>query len=381
MTFLVQLLIVIVAAKAAAELCHRIGVPTVVGEIVVGIILGPSVLGVLSPDVVLTALGGLGVLLLLFDVGTEMDVADLRLVGRAAITVGVIGVAVPFALGAAVVLAFGLSGNQALFVGAAMTATSVGITARVFGDLKALATIEARTVLGAAVADDVIGLVILTVVVRLVTVGTISPIEVARVVAIALAFLVVTTAIGSKYAPSAFDWLARKSRSNGTLVAAAVAFMVGMAALAEWAKLAPIVGAFIAGVALSKARSAPQIRREMAPLGHLLIPVFFLEIGVDVDVAQFARPAVLGLASALLVIAVIGKLVAPLGMIGSPGDKLAVGIAMIPRGEVGLIFAAVGMQQHVFGENVYASVLLVVLVTTLMTPPLLRWRLSRVSAN
>ena len=381
MTFLVHLLIVLVVAKAAAELSERVGVPAVVGEILAGIIVGPSALGLLPQDEVLTLLGGLGVILLLLDVGMEMDLGELASVGRAALTVAVVGVVAPFALGAGVILAFGLSGNEALFVGAALTATSVGITARVFGDLKALASVEARTVLGAAVADDVIGLVILTVVVRLVTVGSISAVDVGQVVLVAVVFLVGASLLGSKLAPPAFDWLARVSKSNGTLVAVALAFTLGLAALAEWAKLAPIVGAFVAGVALSRAKVAPRIHRELMPVGHLLIPVFFLQIGVDADVTQFAKPAVLGLAAALFAVAVIGKLVSAAGMIGSPGDRLLVGMAMIPRGEVGLIFATIGLQQKVFGEDVYASVLLVVLATTLVTPPLLRWRLQRTGAR
>ena len=142
-------------------------------------------------------------------------------------------------------------------------------------------------------------------------------------------------------------------------------------------KLAPIVGAFVAGLALSGSSAKERIQRELAPVGHLFIPVFFLGIGIDVEVGSFVKPEVLGIAAGLLVVAVLGKLVASVGVFGSPGDKWLIGLGMIPRGEVGLIFATIGLNEGILGENLYAAFLLVVLVTTLMTPPLLRWRLNR----
>ncbi len=375
-TVLFHLLVVLLFAKLAAEGAERIGVPAVVGEILAGILIGPSALGLVHGDDVVRVLGEIGVILLLLEVGLEMDITELASVGRAAILVATVGVIAPFVMGGGVGLAFGMTGKEALFVGAALTATSVGITARVFGDLKVLATVEARTVLGAAVADDVIGLVILTVVVRLVTAGSVSVIDVGQVIAVALAFLVGSILIGLWVVPPTFGWLDRHARSAGTLVPLALVFTLALAELANVAKLAPIVGAFVAGVVLSRSQVSERVRRELTPVGHLFIPVFFLQIGIDADIGQFARPAVLALAAALLAVAVVGKLVSPLGMLGSRGDRVLVGLAMIPRGEVGLIFATIGLQQHVFGENIYASVLLVVLATTLLTPPLLRWRLQ-----
>jgi Kef-type K+ transport system membrane component KefB len=376
-----DVLVVLIAAKVAAEASERIGVPAVVGEIVAGIVIGPSALHFVGEDQVLRVLGELGVILLLLEVGLGMDLAELGAVGRSSLLVAVAGVIAPFALGYGASSALGEGGNTALYVGAALTATSVGVTARVFGDLRALASVEARTVLGAAVADDVIGLVILTVVVRIVSKGTVSVVSVAGIAALAVAFLAVTVAGGIRLAPPLFDLLHRLSRSSGTLVAVALAFTLGVSELASAAKLAPIVGAFVAGLALARSRQADRIRRELAPVGHLFIPVFFLQIGIDARIEQFVHPDVLALAGLLLAAAVVGKLVSPIGALGAPGDKVLIGLGMLPRGEVGLIFATLGLESGVLGQDLYAALLLVVLATTLVTPPLLRWRLSRISGR
>jgi Kef-type K+ transport system membrane component KefB len=370
---------VLVAAKVSAELAERAGVPAVVGEILAGVLIGPSALGLVGTDEVLSILGELGVILLLLQVGLEMDLAELGAVGRASLLVASVGVVVPLVAGSGLGALVGMSGQEALFVGAALTATSVGITARVFGDLSALGTVEARTVLGAAVVDDVIGLVILTVVVKIATRGSVSAPGVLGVVGVAVGFLAATSVIGVRLAPPVFGIVQRHSRSAGTLVGLALAFTLGVAELAEGAGLAPIVGAFVAGLSLSRSRAADRIRRDLGPVGHLFVPVFFLEIGIQADLGRFGDPGVLALAAALLVVAVAGKLASSIGTRG--GDRLLVGIGMVPRGEVGLIFATLGLRQHVFGEDVYATLLLVVLATTLLTPPALRWRLGRLRAR
>src|SRR4051794_24761375 len=249
---LVHILVVLVAAKVAAEVSERIGVPAVVGEIVAGIIVGPSLLDLVGQDEVLRVLGQLGVILLLLEVGLEMDLRELGAVGRASLSVATVGVALPFLAGIPVGLAFGMDSQEAIFVGAALTATSVGITARVFGDLRALASVEARTVLGAAVADDVMGLVILTVVTRIVSEGTVSVAGVLWIVVVAIGFLGVPAGLGLRPLPPRFAAVARYSRSPGTLVALAFAFTLAVAELADAVKLAPIVGAFVAGLALGR---------------------------------------------------------------------------------------------------------------------------------
>ena len=378
---LLDILVVLVAAKLAAEISQRIGIPAVVGEILAGMLIGPSLLGFVGHNETLVVLGELGVILLLFGVGMEMNLRDLAAVGRTSLLVAVIGVVVPMASGFGVATMLGETSNTALFLGAALTATSVGITARVFSDLRALATVEARTVLGAAVADDVLGLLILTVVVRVVSQGSVSVLDIAGIFAVAIGFLVVAVSVGSKLAPPLFEFISSKARSAGTLIALAFVFMLAFAEVADAAKLAPIVGAFVAGLCLSGSPAADRIERELAPVGHIFIPVFFLQIGIEARADEFVRPAVLGIAAVLFVVAVIGKLAAAAGAFGAPGDKRLIGLAMMPRGEVGLIFAAIGLREGVLGRDLYAALLLVVLATTLITPPLLRSRLRQLSLS
>ena len=320
-SILLDILIVLVAAKVAAEIAERIGFPPVVAEILAGVVIGPSVLDLVGPEQTLQVLGEIGVILLLLQVGMEMDLGELGAVGRASVSVAVVGVVVPMIGGFGVSELFGYDAKTALFLGAALAATSVGITARVFSDLRALATIEARTVLGAAVADDVLGLVILTVVVRIVSEGSVSVLSVLGIFAVALAFLVVTTAVGARAAPPLFQFLHRYARSAGTVVVLALAFTLAFAELADAAQLAPIVGAFVAGLSLSRSTVSDRISRDLAPVGHLFIPVFFLEIGIDAKVEAFFDPTVLAIGGVLFVVAVIGKLVAAVGAAGAPGDK------------------------------------------------------------
>jgi Kef-type K+ transport system membrane component KefB/glycine cleavage system regulatory protein len=372
---LLDILVLLVAAKCAAELAERVRLPAVLGEIIAGVVIGPSALGLVKPSEVLAVLGELGVILLLVQVGMETDLRELGRVGKSSLSVAVVGVVIPFFGGWAGATALGHPGTAAVFVGAALTATSVGITARVFGDLRALATTEARIVLGAAVADDVLGLVILTVVSRIATEGSVSIAAVVGVVAVAVGFLVLSSLAGTLAAPKLFRTLHRLSRSNGTLLALALAFALGFAELASAAKLAPIVGAFVAGVALGRTHQSDRIGRELLPLTHVFVPVFFLQIGIEADLKAMLRPSVLGLAAVLGLIGVVGKVVA--GWVAPRStDRLLIGIGMIPRGEVGLIFASIGLRLGVFESDLYAAILLVVLATTVVTPPILRLRME-----
>ena len=378
-----NLLIIIIVARLAAELAELIKIPAVLGEIIAGIIIGPSALGLIDPiknlDVanMVLLLGEIGVILLLFQVGLEMDLGEMAKVGKPALLVALIGVLVPFAAGFGVACAFGESGKISLFIGAALTATSVGITARVLGDLRALALRESRIVLGAAVADDVLGLIILTVVVKVVTEGSISASVVFETIGLALGFLVITGLLAIYVIPKAFTRIDRVAKSSTTIVAVSFALMLAFSLLANQAKLAFIIGAFMAGLAVGRSQQHERIAEGLNPLGHIFIPVFFASIGINADLDAMFQPSVLALATVLTVVAIIGKLVAGFGIGRSPGDKLLIGIGMIPRGEVGLIFASIGLSKGILDDELYGALLLMVLVTTLITPPLLRLKLAK----
>ena len=373
---LLDLAIVLVVAKVAAELAERVRVPAVLGEIIAGLALGPSVLGLVNPSDALKVLAELGVIVLLVQVGLEMDLVELRRVGRASLSVAVIGVVLPMGAGVVAGYALGETMNASLFLGAALAATSVGITARVFGDLHALSSTEARIVLGAAVADDVLGLIILTVVTRIVKDGSVDVASVLGTVALAVAFLTVSGIVGMFVIPRLFGAIGSRAASPATIGVLAGAAAFGFAAAADAANLAPIIGAFMAGIALGKVPQRDRVVREFFVLGNLLIPIFFLQIGIDTDVTKFFQTHVLWVATVLTVIAIASKMLASIGAVGTTANKLIIGIGMVPRGEVGIIFAAIGLQVGVFDEDLYAVVLLVVLVTTVITPPFLRWRLG-----
>ena len=378
-----NLLIIIIVARLAAELAELVKIPAVLGEIIAGIIIGPSALGLIDPiknlDVanMVLLLGEIGVILLLFQVGLEMDLGEMAKVGKPALLVALIGVLVPFAAGFGVACAFGESGKISLFIGAALTATSVGITARVLGDLRALALRESRIVLGAAVADDVLGLIILTVVVKVVTEGSISVSVVFETLGLAVGFLLITGLLAIYVIPKAFTRIDRVAKSSTTIVAISFALMLAFSLLANQAKLAFIIGAFMAGLAVGRSPQHERIAEGLNPLGHIFIPVFFASIGINADLEAMFQPSVLALATVLTGVAIIGKLVAGFGIGRSPGDKLLIGIGMIPRGEVGLIFASIGLSKGVLDDELYGALLLMVLVTTLITPPLLRLKLAK----
>ena len=370
------LAIVLVIAKLASELCERIGIPAVLGEIVAGILIGPSALGFVEPSDALRILAEVGVIVLLAEVGLEMDLDELRRVGRSSFLVAILGVAIPMSSGIITGEVLGETLNASLFLGAALAATSVGITARVFGDLKALASTEARIVLGAAVADDVLGLIILTVVTRVVEQGSIDAVGLLSTIGLAVGFLIVAGAVGLLLLPKIMKWIGKRASSPATVGVVAAGVTFAFSAAASGAKLAPIIGAFVAGTALARTDHHDRIARDFAVVGSIFIPVFFMQIGIDTDVTKFFNGHVLLVAAILSVIAVGGKMIAAVGAFGTNTDKLMIGIGMVPRGEVGLIFASIGVSVGVFNDDLYAVVLLVVLITTVLTPPLLRWRIQ-----
>ncbi|MEP7203063.1 MAG: cation:proton antiporter [Ilumatobacteraceae bacterium] len=378
---LLDLLIVLAAARLAAEMSEKVRIPAVLGEIAAGIIIGPSVLELIDltgdRGVSIGVLAEIGVLLLLLQVGMEMDVAELGKVGRASMLVAVVGIALPFLGGAVTGVAFGEEVKTAIFLGSALTATSVGITARVFGDLRALATTEARIVLGAAVADDVIGLVILTVVVKVVSGDSVGLGTVAGTLGLAVAFLLATGIVGLLLVPRLLDIIHRRASSGATIVIAALVLTLGFAKLADTAKLAFIIGAFMAGLSLGRSDHHERVSRDLGAIGNVLIPVFFVQIGMNADIGAMTKPSVLSLAAVLTGVGVAGKIASAVGAFGTRTDKLLIGLGMIPRGEVGLIFASIGLSNGVLDKDLYGALLVMVLVTTMATPPLLRLRIGR----
>ncbi len=395
-----QLTLVLTGALLAGFVATRLKQPAVMGELLFGVIVANLGLGFaveLRDSPAIDLLGRIGVLLLLFEVGLESSVRQLLRVGLSALLVATIGVATPLLLGwwvAAQLLPAGSSMFAPLFLGATLTATSVGITARVLQELGALDRPESRVILGAAVIDDVLGLMVLAVVAALVGAANageslaVGPIVL--IIAKGLAFLAVSLALGVWATPWFFRWAARL-RHPSTLLALGMGLCFGLAWAADAAGLAPLVGAFAAGLVLERAHSEPYraqgergLEELVHPIAQLFVPLFFVQIGLRTDLRALLQPGALGLSAALIAVAIVSKQACSLMVLQSKGpvDRLLVGFGMIPRGEVGLIFAGVGAGLHVAGQPVlgaaeYAAVVAMVLATTLLTPPLLQWRLRR----
>ncbi len=368
---LLTLAAIFAATRLLGELAQRMRQPAVLGELVAGVLLGASVLGVLDPnDPIIHVLSELGVLVLLFQIGLETDLRKPKEVGGAALAVGVTGVVLPFAGGAAVAVALGLPYMSALVIGAALTATSIGISARVLGDLGRLQTREGQIVLGAAVLDDVIGLIILAVVAGIVAGGAVTPLLVARTTLEAVGFVVGALVAGSLLVKPIMAVVSRLQVA-GALGVAALAFAFLFAALAAKAGSAMIIGAFVAGLVLHRTPQRHEIERATISVGHLLVPVFFAAVGAQVEVGALLTPAALGLGALLVVGGVLSKVAAGYAPWWFTGRKLLIGVAMVPRGEVGLIFAQVGAAAGVLAGPQFGAVMAMVVVTTFITPPLL----------
>ena len=377
--FLLLLATILVSAKVLGELAERFGQPAVIGELVAGVLLGPSVIGFVDPTLpALHLFAEIGVILLLFTIGLETDLKRLLSVGGAAFTVAVVGVVLPFASGYFVAHALGLDLLPAIVSGAALTATSVGITARVFSDLGKLKSVEGQIVLGAAVIDDVIGLIILAVVSDLVAGTTPSVGGVLRTTAIAFGFLAAAIVLGRFLVPPVFNFLARTGKEN-TLASMALVLAFLLAVLASEIGSAVIVGAFAAGLVLAPTEQAHAIERGVIRLANLFVPIFFVAVGAAVDVRTFGSRDIVLVGLALTAVAILGKFAAGFAPVWIRANKTVIGVGMIPRGEVGLIFAQMGLTAGVLTAGTYSALMLMVLVTTFMAPPLLRQLLSKSS--
>lgn len=370
-----HLLAVLVALLAATKLlgvlAQRIGQPAVVGELIAGVLLGGSVLGFLDPaDPIVGSLAELGVLVLLFEIGLHTDMRSLMRVRSEAITVALVGVVAPFGLGYAAAILLGLSVVPAIVAGAALTATSIGISARTLSDLGLLASSEGQIVLGAAVLDDIVGLVILSVVSGIVGGIALTAGGVAFTSAVAIGFVAAAIFLGSFLVPPIFRVIARVE-SSGTLGVAGLAFAFALAWLADAAGSATIIGAFSAGLVLHDTPQRGAIEKATTALGHFFVPIFFASVGAAVELGTLADAQALAVGGALIVVGVIGKFVAGYAPFWFKGNKSLIGVAMIPRGEVGLVFARMGLATGALTAHLYSAVTMMVLVTTFMTPPLL----------
>jgi Na+:H+ antiporter len=371
---LIALVIIWLAAKLAAEGMERIGQTAVLGELLAGVVIGPGVLGLVHESEVIHALAELGVLILLFEVGLEADLARLLKAGPQAVLVAVVGVVVPFAVGFGLMHWLGHPGLVAVFVGATLTATSVGITARVLADLGRLQDPAASVVLGAAVVDDILGLITLAVVTGIATTGRVSPGGIALLGVKSVVFLAVAVFIALRRAPVLVGLIGRL-RARGALVVSSLAFALALAAAAEWIGLATIIGAFAAGLILSRTEPHAQIEERIKPVADLLVPIFFVTVGMKVEPAQlnpFADDAQLGLALVVTLLAIASKLVAGLAVYQPGVRRWPIGVGMVPRGEVGLIFAGAGLAAGVVGPSLYSALVVVVMLTTFVAPPWLK---------
>ncbi len=368
---LLVLVATIVATKLFGELAQRIGQPSVLGELLAGVVLGASVLGVFDPsDHALHAFAELGILILLFQIGLHTNLRALARVGSTALVVGIVGIVLPFGGGVAVARALGVEWLPTLVIGAALTATSIGISARILSDLGSLNTPEGQVVLGAAVFDDVIGLVMLSVVAGVVGGTELSVAGVARTALVAIGFVVVAVGIGGVATPPLFRMVER-IRMTGALGVIALAFALLLAWLAEQSGSAMIIGAFAAGLILHPTAQRDEIERSATQLGFFFVPIFFASVGASLDLKALLTPEALLLGGSLVVVGVFGKIAAGFAPWWFKGNRLLVGVAMVPRGEVGLIFAQLGLAAGVLAGPRFGALMLMVAVTTLITPPLL----------
>jgi Kef-type K+ transport system membrane component KefB len=374
--FLRDLVIILLGAKVCGEVAVRLRQPAVLGELIGGLLVGVGVLRLVHPhDPMIHNLAELGVLVLLFEIGLECDISDLLRVGLRSLLVGIAGIVFPFVAGYALMRATGAETLAAIFIGAALTATSIGITARILADLGALDTAEARIVIGAAVIDDILGIVILSVVERLGATGAVSLGEVARVVALAVGFVVVAVAVG-QLAAGPIIRVVVNMRSRGVLIVGSLVFAFALALGAHAAGSAAIIGAFTAGLILARTDSRVDIEHALKPIADLLVPIFFVAVGAQVDLRVLNpfvaanRPAIL-LALGLTAVAIATKWGAGFVVPGRGLRRVAIGAAMVPRGEVGLIFAQVGLAAKAIGPDTYAAVVVVVMATTFFAPPVL----------
>lgn len=376
---LTALFIMFAAAKIAAEIFERLKQPAVAGEILAGIIIGPALLNWVQPGDITTALAEIGVILLMFAVGLETEPRSILAVGKTAIAVAVAGIIFPFVLcGVAIWLLPGLLGQpvptmEAIFVGTAAVATSVGITARVLADLKVLNHKASRIILAAAVIDDILALLILAVVSSLAKTGAVNWLQLGFTFVIAIAFMAVVVILGQKLIQKVGSRI-QNLQMRDPLFALAIALCFGLAWISEYIGIAAIIGAFLAGMVLAEISDQSHLLKKTESAVNLMLPFFLVNIGMQVQLGELANWGVIAVAVIITILAVIGKFAGGwIAARGQPGRIPAqVGMGMVPRGEVGIVAAQLGLTLGAINERMFAVVLFMAVVTTLIAPPFLR---------
>ncbi|WP_448533909.1 cation:proton antiporter [Parathermosynechococcus lividus] len=408
---LLSLVVIYVASKVGGEICARINFPPVLGELVGGVAVGISVLHLLvfsegavtEPSVlttfiqqtagmdgtvasvvastaseVISVLSEIGVMILLFEIGLESDLQGLLKVGPQAAVVAIVGVVAPFTAGTlGLVTLFHVDLVPAIFAGAALTATSIGITAKVLAEIQRLTSREGQIIIGAAVLDDILGIIVLAVVASLAKTGTVEVSNVIYLILSSVVFLVGSVVLGRLLSPF-FLGMVDRLTTRGSLLIPSLIFAFVLGYVAVILQLEAILGAFTAGLVLGETEKRRELEEQILPIADMLVPVFFVCVGArtDISVLNPLEPenrAGLIIASFLVVVAIIGKVVTGATVFGQPGiNRWAIGIGMVPRGEVGLIFAAVGSASGVLSKSLEAGIIVMVILTTFLAPPLLR---------
>jgi Kef-type K+ transport system membrane component KefB len=370
--FLLALIAILASAKLFGELAERIGQPAVLGELVGGAIVGISGLKLVDPNAeTIRLLAQLGIVLLLFMIGLNTELKELISAGGAAVVVAVAGVALTFAGGFAAGRLLHLPYLVAVFLGGSVTATSVGISARVLADLGHLHDREAQVILGAAVVDDIIGVILLTLISAIAEGSGMSAYGIVRMAVVAFSFVVLAIIIGSWLAP----WLVRTIDRIGIargLFFASFIFALTLAWIAQRAGTAIIIGSFAAGLVLARTEKGEEIELQMRNAAHFFVPIFFIAVGAAIDVRTLLVPRYLLIGGMLAAVAVVGKLIAGFLAPGHGLRRAVIGIGMIPRGEVSLIFAQIGLAGGLLSAGLYSSITIMVVITAFLTPLLLR---------
>ncbi|MGF1590036.1 MAG: cation:proton antiporter [Pleurocapsa sp.] len=410
---LLSLIFIYLASKLGGELSKLVDLPPVLGELVAGVVVGVSALHLLvfpeagavasdsvvmtilqkiaglnpenigevfaSSSEVISVLAELGVIILLFEIGLESDLRELQKVGSKAAIVAVVGVVAPFVAGTAgLMLIFGMPTIPAVFAGAALTATSIGITSKVLSELGQLKSTEGQIIVGAAVIDDVLGIIVLAVVASLAKTGEVDVINLIYLIISATAFLLGSIFLG-KFFNQSFVAIAEKLQTRGKLVIPALIFALLMAFLANAIHLEAILGAFAAGLVLDETDKRKELDQQIIPIADILVPIFFVSVGARVDLSVLNPASAdnrqgLVIAAFLIVVAIIGKVITGWAVFGQEKvNRLAIGIGMIPRGEVGLVFAGIGAASGVLDKPLQAAIIIMVILTTFVAPPLLRF--------